>query len=183
MFYINWSNFNVSRELMNKCKVFIIFFFIILSMIFNFGFPQALGDESEAITSISHVEESVIGVYVSVLEIERKGGDISVLIERLNNILNNLAEAEIAFEAGNYDLATQIAKSEIEVLNLLSEEAMDFKKVAKVQKELEFRNKLLLSAGSVCVILLCGYLGWRRFKEYYLHRLMDSRLEVLSNEP
>jgi hypothetical protein len=168
---------------MNKYKAFMIFFFIILLMILNFGFPQALGDESEAITSISHVKESAIGVYISVLEIERKGGDVSVLIERLNNILNNLAEAELAFEAGNYDLATQIANSEIEVLILLSEEVMDLKKETEVQKELEFRNKLLLSAGSICVILFCGYFGWRRFKEYYLQGLMDSRLEVLSDEP
>jgi len=151
-------------------------------MFFSPGFHQVLGDKSEATTNISHAKDSVIEAYVSVLEIERKGGYVSELIVRLNDVLDNLAEAERAFESGNYDLATQLANSAIEVSYLISEEAVDLRHGAEVQRELEFRNKLLLSAGSVCIILLCGFIGWRRFKEYYLRRLMDSRLEVLSDE-
>jgi hypothetical protein len=184
------SNIILENIVIRKLKYFSIIFFIVSLRFIIPSFHIVLGDESEAISSISHAENSIYTTYAIVYEVERKGGDVSELIVSLNKALNNIAEAEIAFEAGNYNLAAQIADSEIEMLNHLSEEAMVLGYEAEVQTELEFRNKLMLSASSVFVILLSGYFGWRRFKEYYFQRLLrergrmlESRLEVLSDEP
>jgi hypothetical protein len=182
MFNKNRSKSNVARVSINKCIPYMILLSIISIYLFNLGFHHVLGDKSETFTSIAQAEDSVITAYLSVLEIEEKGGDVSELLIRLNDVLDKLAEAEIAFESGNYDLALELANSVIEVSDNISIMRTRLSLLAQVQKENEFARKLQLSIGLVCVIVLSGYLGWMGFKKYYLRRQMDSRMEVLYDE-
>ena len=164
------------RSLDKSSMILYLMTFVLFSSCFNTVF----GDESEATTSIAHAKDSVLAAYKIILEIDRTNGDVSDIITGLNNVLDELADAERAFQSGDYDLATQLSNLVIEESEIIFEKALDLRLETGIKQEMKFRNTMLISFGSVCIIILVGYYGWMQFKRYYLRRLMDSHLEVLN---
>jgi hypothetical protein len=139
--------------------------------------------EMEAVSEISRAKDSLKSAYLSVLDAERAGGDISELVARLNTALEYFSEAERAFGSGEYDSAVLLAEKVAEASNGILEEAVRLRGAAELQGEISFRNQLILSSGVVCSTVLFGFLGWRRFKDYYVRRMMGMRPEVSVDEP
>jgi hypothetical protein len=138
--------------------------------------------EIEAVSEISRAEDSLKSAYLSVLEAERAGGDISELVAWLNAALEYFSEAERAFGSGEYDSAVLLAGRVVEISDVILDDAVGLRGVAELQGEVAFRNQLLISFGAVCSIVAFGFLGWRRFKDYYLRRVMGLRSEVVVDE-
>jgi len=169
--------------LLKKNKRFSALFFIFSLMFLTQNVSRVLGDKSEAVSRISHAEDSLEAAYLSVLEAERMGGDISEIVTLLNTALEIYSEAERALESGEYDTAVQLAGKVGDASKAVLEADISLMVVAGHVEEEAFRNQLFLSFGMVCLIVLFGFLGWRRFKVYYVNRVMGFRPEVIVDEP
>ena len=165
-----------------KLKFFSVLLFIFVSVFSTLSVSRVLGDESEAVSMVSQAEDSLEAAYLSVLKAERMGGDISEIVTFLNTALEYFSEAEIALESREYDAAVQLAGKAVEASNAVLEADIILLVVAGHVEEEAFRNQLFLSSALVCLVVMFGFLGWRRFKVYYVSRVMDVRPEVVVDE-
>jgi len=168
--------------LSKKLKFFSVLLFIFVSVFSTLSVSRVLGDESEAVSMVSQAEDSLEAAYLSVLKAERMGGDISEIVTFLNTALEYFSEAEIALESREYDAAVQLAGKAVEASNAVLEADIGLIVVAGHVEEEAFRNQLFLSSVMVCLIVLFSFLGWRRFKVYYISRVMAVRPEVVVDE-
>jgi len=169
--------------LLKKNKRVSVFFFIFSLMLFTQSVSRVLGDESEAVSMVSQAEDSLEAAYLSVLEAERVGGDISEVVTLLNTALEIYSGAERALEFGEYDAAVLLAGKAVEASKAVLEADISLMVVAGHVEEEAFRNQLFLSSVMVCLIVLFGFLGWRRFKVYYVSTVIGFRPEVVVDEP
>jgi len=157
----------------------------ILLIIFLQGYEIAPceSDVERTISEIDLSEEALGSAFVSVLEAERAGGDVSELIVSLNIALEWYSEAETAFRSGEYDSAVLLAEKVVEASNMISDASASLRGIGVNLEEIAFTNQLLLSFGVICFAVLFGFLGWRRFKGYYVRMVMGLRPEVAADEP
>ena len=147
-----------------------------------YGFALCESDVESSRSVIELAEDSLKYAYLSVLEAERAGGDVSELVARLNAALEYMSGAERAFGSGEYDSAVILAGRVVEASDVIMDDAVGLRGVAELQGEISFRNRLVLSFGVVCFTVVFGFLGWRRFKGYYVGRMMGLRPEVVVDE-
>ena len=140
-------------------------------LVFNTFSPIVLGAEgieSEAVLKISEAEDFLDNAYLSLLEIEKAGGDVSELVVILNNALEHYAEALRVFESGEYVLAVEFADKAIHASNVILETDFSLIFFIGIVTRKSFRNKLFLSLGASGIIIIFTFLGWRIFKNYYI---------------
>jgi len=147
------------------------------------GVPQALGSAVEAVSRISQAEDSIEAAYLSVLEAERAGGDVSDLVARLNVVLGYHSRAERALQAKEYDIAVFLAEKIIEASNVVLDDGVRLQSSAELHGKTMFRNQVILSFVVILFTIMIGFRGWSLFKGYYVRRLMGLRPEVSVDEP
>jgi tetratricopeptide (TPR) repeat protein len=157
-------------------------FFIITLLYFSFGFSLVYGEELEARGKISQVEDSLEAAYISLLGAERAGGDVSELVPLLNTALDYYSQADIALKSGKDEEALNLAEKAIEIANEILETDVNIMVVAEHIDEIRFRNQLIISLSSVFLIIIIGFLGWSRFKDYYIQKLKGLKPKVTFDE-
>jgi hypothetical protein len=150
-----------------------VLFFALSSMLMFSVFATV--NQEVSVSVISEAEQSIEQAYEAVLDAERVGADVSVLLVRLNDGAAMLSQAHMAFEVGDFEEATRFAESTSEVghevvneAELLEIEANN----AQVKKSWRF---LILSALSVSTVLVASILGYQYFKSRYYKRLSKMK--------
>jgi len=169
--------------LSKKLQILLKLFFILSIAFFTLSASQVLGDESEAVSSVSQAENSLDSAYLSLLEAERAGGDVSEVVKVLNTAIEYYSEAERAIKKGEYDTAVLLATEAVEASNVVLEADLGLIAVSKYVEGADLRNQLYLSLGAVIFIIPLSFLGWRGFKEYYIENIKKMRPEVVIDEP
>lgn len=149
---------------------------------FTLGAFQALGDESEAVSSVTQAKNSLDTAYLSLLEIERAGGDVSELVKVLNTALEYYSQAERAIKKGEYDVAVLLSTKAVKASNVVLEVDIGLITVTKYVEGANLRTQLYLTLGAVIIIIPLSFLSWRRFKEYYIENVKKMRPEVVIDE-
>jgi len=149
----------------------------------SYGLALCGSDVGGARSAMESAEETLASAYLSVLEAERAGGDISELVARLNGALEYLSGAERAFESGEYDEAVLSAGKAVEASDAIGSDAVALNQLAEYQGEIQFRSQLVISFELVYFTVLLGFLGWSLFKDYYLRRMRGLKPEVAADEP
>ena len=165
-----------------KLKRFSVPFFLFSLIFFMLSISQVMGAESEAVSRVSLAKDYLEAAYLSVLESERVGADVSELVAHLNTALEYYSEAERALESGENEKAVLLADKAVEASNLVLDVDISLMVVAEHVEEEVFMNRFFLSFGAVCLIVLFGSLGWRQFKGYYVRRVIGFRPEVVADE-
>jgi len=179
---VSYPILRVGFLLLKKLQYFSVLLFV-FALVFIFpSVSRVQGAKSEAVSRISQAEDYLEAAYFSLLEAERAGGDVSGLVVFLNTALEYYSEAERALEYGEYETVVQLAEKVVEASNVVLEANIGVMVVSKDVKETELRNQFLLSFGSVCFIILLGFVGWKWFKDYYTRRVMGLRPEVVADE-
>jgi len=139
-------------------------------------------DNDEALTAIRKAEFAVASAYEAVLEAEKAGANVSDLLEKLNVGAENLTKACMLYRIGDLEGAAHFAdlcrSSVVDVTN----EAETLRDLAVVERKKQVLVISLASTFGVGVTVFGGFLGWRRFKEWYLRRVLKMKPEVVSNE-
>jgi hypothetical protein len=169
---------------LSKKRQIVLKLFSILSItFFTLGASQVLGDESEAVSSVTQAENSLDSAYLSLLETERAGGDISELVKVLNTAIEYYSKAEMALKKGEYNEADLLATKAVKASNVVLEANLGLVSVTKYVEGAALRNQLYLTLGAVIFIIPLSFLSWRRFKEYYIENIKKMRPEVVIDEP
>ena len=139
------------------------------------------GTASEASIQMSETQDSLKRAYLSLLEVERAGGNVTELVMLLNVALDYYTEAEREFKAGKYDSALELADKCIDMSTRVIETDISMIVITEHVKEESFRNQLYLSIGAICIIVICGILGWELFKNYYQRTISGSSPEIVND--
>jgi hypothetical protein len=146
------------------------------------GFALCESDVDVARSALGSAEEALASAYFAVLEAERAGGDVSELVSYLRIAAKHLSEAEMALESGDYDGASLLAEEAGEAAKKILIDTSRLGNLAQIQGRTAFGYRLFFSFGGVILILLFGFFGWMRFRDYYVRRLMGLRPEVSADE-
>lgn len=169
---------------MSSARVYVVFSVSLLILISAFVIMcGAQVGTSEAASAISRGDKAVEAAFGSLKAAEEAGGNVTELARGLNVALDDLSDARSALQAGRYDEAVLSAEKAVNDSNVVSAEAVSLKSAAEDKAKVEFRNQVILSAALVVLIVVLGYMGWRRFKERYLRTIETLRPEVTADEP
>ncbi len=164
---------------MKPLSMIILISIFILSCSFVGSYAQeSLKDSQLKITS---AKEKIRFSYKLILDIEDVGGDASVIISRLNLLLEDVDRVERASKT-EVDNVSDLARNILLDASKIEEDVIKLGEVAFARAEIIERNRNLVSRIEVVLIILFGYLGWRWFKQYYCDRIMSMRPEVIYDE-
>jgi hypothetical protein len=164
-------------------RVFSLLLIILILISPTDDFALCESDIESARSMLESAEGALASAYLSIVEAERSGGDISPLVMAFNGALNDLSAGRRALDAGDYELASDLASEAVDLSDMVTEEAVLLRHIAEYEGEIEFRNRLILAFMSVYLIVLLGFLGWRLFRVNYLLRMGLMKPEVAVDEP
>jgi hypothetical protein len=162
----------------NRCRS-IAAFLLVLFAAASLLIPvcHALG-AAEAEDAIGKAERDLGSAYVAVSEAEGAGGDISFLVAKLNGAGELLAEAHVAFRAGDYESAISLAVECSRALDGVVGDAARLKAEAEeAHGDMVFRAACLSGVG-LGLFLVLVLVGWQLLKKRYARRVLDMKPEV-----
>ena len=166
---------------MVKCKSFICFvvFILVFSWFTRACFAVEKADAEEALIDAENILSSV---YVAVLEVEKGGGNVSVLLVKLGLGGNFLAEAQTCYRNGDFDGAVYYADLSVRNVTGLIEEAGQSKALAISGYDERLFQTMMASGVAVVVIVLGNVFGWLIFKRRYFEKVLKMKPEVVKGE-
>jgi len=137
-------------------------------------------DEAQA--TISRVESRIDLAYVSVLEAEGAGANVSSLLFRLNNASILLSNARMQYRRGNFSEAVKFANQCFSSLDGIENEANELRDSAVIERKQRMLISFVGSAFAIGAVFYAGFFGWRFFKEKYYRRVLEMKPEVQVND-
>jgi len=131
-----------------------------------------------AFSTISNAEKSVGQAYKAVLNAETVGANVTGLLTRLNYAACLLSEAQVTFEAGNFEEATRLAELASGVGSEVSSEAERLRVEAEHAQVERFWWSVTGSGLTVAIVSCVSFLGYRYFKRRYYGQLLKMRPRV-----
>ena len=147
-----------------------------------FVFTAFAAGESSAASAVAGAEADVVSAYEAVLEAERVGADVSVLLVRLSDAGECLAEAEVAFRLGDFDESVRLADICSGISEEVESEAGELWVQAYGARYFDMGLRITGSLVSMVVVGLGGFWAWRVFKRRYYRRVLEMKPEVVSGE-
>jgi len=136
-----------------------------------------LGDGSgDGLVGVGVAEDAVSSAFEAVLEAGGVGVDVSGLVLELNGAVELLVEARVLLGDGLVDEAGEAAG--LAVAGGVRDEALVLRDEALTRREVLFRASVLGGAVGVPVFLVLMWFAWRRFKGYYVRRVLGLKPEV-----
>ena len=154
-----------------KTKLFSLICLVFISSIISSN-VFAQNERSEALRKINEAEDFVKNAYLSLIDIERAGADITELIAQQNTALEYFFEANRVFEEENYALAITFADRAIDEAEVILKTDIGMIFLTELFQARSYRNQLILSIGISGIILLFTIISWRVFKNYYLQNTL-----------
>jgi hypothetical protein len=170
-------------KLVMKEGILLFFFFIIVftSSTFNeYGVSEGIDNQAESWIDLA--EEGLESAYLAVIDAERAGSDISQLVLHLNQALEWLSEAKSALTEGEHNRAFLLVEDVLGNSSYAENLAYNLESSAAHNAEIGFRNQVITSFVSICLIVVVGFLTWTYFKKHYIRKLMELKPEVSSHE-
>jgi len=147
-----------------------------------FVFNTSALSENVAASAIEKAEGLMVSAYQAVLEAERAGANVSVLVARLNVAGEGLAQAHISYRLGDFDGAARSADLCSQIGEEVRVEAYGLRGLALEEAGQRFRWTMIGSILGVAIVVGASFLGWRIFKLRYYRRVLGMRPEVVSGE-
>lgn len=153
--------------------------FVAIAICLFASLPHVFGASSQdASSALANAKQALQTAFVNVLEAEKSGVNVSVLIYQLNEAGGSLTSAETAFSNSDYSETVNLADVSETLANGVSTDAA----AMKIQAPDWFSSSLttlavsFLASGVFIAILT---LTWLSFKRYYLRRMSKSRPKVI----
>ena len=119
----------------------------------------------------------------SVLDAEKAGGNITQLLAKLNIAGTILADAQNALNSGNTENITSNVENVLQMANQINDDAINLRNASLVQSQNSLWLTLVFSVVGAGVFSLSLLFVWRRFKRAFIKKLLESKPEVVENEP
>ena len=142
------------------------------------GVQMAVAQTDQATLELQGANNAVNLAFNAVLDAEKAGANVTVLLDQLNYAANILAQAENSNRTGNSTAASAQADSVLPIAQEVTTLAQDAKQAALVSGQITVWSIIAFTiiAGFVFVFVL--FLVWRRFKRSYIDSLSEAKPEV-----
>lgn len=158
----------------------IIFFLSLQFFVFE---GAASSSEDAAELAISNAQKVLSAAYTSVLDAEKVGANVSILLGRLSVAGDLLAKAQVAYRLGSFTEAVQWADLCYETGGDVKNDAYEMMLDAQGVHTTDLWVKLFVSFVAVIAVVFGSFLGWRVFKDRYYRRVLGMKPEVAKDEP
>lgn len=133
---------------------------------------------SEASIAIRQAEQDLNDTFVKVFEVDSVGGDISLLLNKLNKGVVKLSEANAAFKTGDYLNAVVMAKDCSDFVNGVENEAANLLSYAKEKQSNMILSTVFVSFFGVLFVIIIGFMGWRFLRKRYFKGVLNKHPKV-----
>jgi len=164
-----------------KSFVFLLVLLVFVSAVSVFE-ASALSEDVAAL-AIEEAEGVMASAYEAVLKAEGAGANVSVLVTRLNDAGDDLAQAHVSYRVGDFEGAARFADLCREIGEGVRVEALGLRDLAVAEAGQRFRWTMTGSIVGVVAIAFLSFLGWNVFKRRYYRRVLGMRPEVVTCEP
>lgn len=144
--------------------------------------PVFSSEEAVAEESMSEAESVVVSAYRAVLEAEKVGANVTILLSQLNDAVSYLSKAYMSYRMGNLEDASHSANLCVDVGKEIEMEALGLRDEAEKESSRSLVNVLILSGIGVFSVLCVSAAGWGIFKKLYFKRILKLKPEVASDE-
>jgi hypothetical protein len=142
---------------------------ILLVLMPAFCVTRAFGEVSknEAASSLTDARGAVDSAFQAVLQAEKSGANVSVLLGRLNEAGWNLTLAHYAYEQGDFDKAVALSNSSKNVGVEVQSAAVELKASTFSENVQHLWVTMIGSLLGVCVVSLGGFSVWHFLRRRY----------------
>jgi len=149
---------------------------VLLCVFVSVGFAET--GEDAVVSALAGAEASVVSAYQGVLEAERAGANVSVLLVRLNEAGGFLSQARMAYKAGDFDGAVDFAELGRGIGEEVAGEARVLRDLATIERVQLLWFTAAASVLAVAWIAFGSFMCWRFFKRRYYRRVLGLKPEV-----
>jgi hypothetical protein len=131
--------------------------------------------------SIQEADDAISSAFLAVIDAEKVGANVSVLLQELNGALVQKSQAEELLRGGDAGGAIEAAALSAKTAEDVTVEASNLRASTLAHRELIFKISLVGSSIGIIAFLSFMFLLWRRFKGYYVRRILDLRPVVVTD--
>jgi len=154
-----------------------------LFFLLQVSIPWVTASNANVVTGVFiETEEVLHSAYAAVLDAERAGANVSVLLDRLNLAGEYLSEAYFWYRSGDSETANRFAGLCRDAVGNVRNEAVELMDAAKAAGDAEFVETVFESIVGVIVIVVSCYVVWLIFKRRYRRQVLGLKPEVGSSE-
>jgi hypothetical protein len=132
-------------------------------------------------SSIQNANSSIKDAFTNVLAAEKAGGNITDLLNRLNDAADLLAQAENNMRTGDKNEVVSKAERSCQIADKVNEDAIKLLNDQLVQSTTSFWLTITFSVVGVSIFVFILWVVWRQFKHRFINKLLDMRPEVLKD--
>jgi hypothetical protein len=160
----------------------ILVFFLGINYCFNSEI-NVLAQTDQANSELQTANKALDQAFNAVLEVEKAGGNVTLLLAKLNNVGNILADAQNALNSGNPANITSKLENAFQMANQISVEALNLRNVSLVESQNSLWLTLIFSVVGAVAFGISLLIVWKRFKRAFIKKLLEAKPEVVENEP
>lgn len=166
---------NVKRSLSNVILTMIL----IVIVTVNFNATTVLANNEQII--INNAAATINQAFNNLLAVEKAGGNISQLLNELNEAGSLLADAKNSYRNNNLSSVITKAQEAREIAIKVNNETLNMRFVSLIGTQDSLWLTLVFSVVSAIIFTVLLLLIWRRFKRDYISKLLDMKPEVIDN--
>lgn len=134
-------------------------------------------------SSIATANLAINNAFISILEAENSGLNVTSLLSDLNKAGYFLSEAKNACFIGNSSVAISMAEKATSLANQVNNDAIELLNSTLI----DFQNNRIFTLvfslfGSILFVCIL-FSVWRLFKRYYIKKFLHMKPEVLADKP
>ena len=131
--------------------------------------------------SLESVNSSINLAFTNVLNAEKAGANVTLLVSRLNNAVQLLADAENSLTNQSPSNATTDIVNANSIATQVNNEALRLLNQQNNESQSNTLYTLVFSIAGALVFVTILFLAWRRLKRNYYKKLMNSKPKVIKN--
>ena len=167
---------------MNKILCcFVCLTFLLFPLFDGFCFASVNDDSIDGLAIESRLEQANLTIehaYSLIIDAEEAGANVSNLLNQLNNAVEFLSKANIAYRLNDFDVASENVDKAFVLAQNIDSSALEFKEQALIDRQNCFFLTLIFCTIGAVVFICCLNLVWRRFKQRYINNIYESKPEL-----
>jgi hypothetical protein len=126
-------------------------------------------------------EQALGSAYLSVLNAENAGANVSSLINQLNEAAVQIDQARLMLDENDSQGAIDAAQSSFTITRSVALEAWSLKDSTLANHESSFTISLVESSIGIAVFSFIMVFGWRRFRARYVRKILNMKPVVVED--
>jgi hypothetical protein len=169
------------QQINNYCKLLAVTFFVFLALgSCLYSSHNVFAQTEQPASKLEAANTTVEQAFNAVLDAEKAGANVTLLLAQLNNAANILAQAENSNRTGDSNTAAAKADSVLPIAQQVITAAQNAKQTAIVSGQNNFLFAIIFPVIGSIMFILALFLFWLFFKRHYINNLSHAKPEVNS---